>query len=132
MDYSLSVFCLAKLAVKMANPIQALNENFFYNSMLARALVQLMPISGKYPLPIDWYLPLNIERQTIRAWLEQLHRMDANSEEMTLRNDYMWFLLLMLQNKKLSTPFDRMPPRELRPIRDIVVSICFFWWMWCC
>lgn len=62
------------------------------------------------------------ERQTIRVWLEQLHRMDANSEEMTLRNDYMWFLLLMLQNKKLSAPFDHMPPRELRPIRDIVVS----------
>lgn len=51
-DYPLSVFCLAKLAVEMANPIQALNENFFYNSMLARALVQLMPISGKYHLPI--------------------------------------------------------------------------------
>lgn len=51
--------------------------------------------------------------------------MDANSEEMTLRNDYMWFLLLMLQNKKLSPPFDRMPPRELRPIRDIVVSVAF-------
>lgn len=32
----------------MANPIQALNENFFYNSMLARALVQLMPITGRY------------------------------------------------------------------------------------
>lgn len=52
--------------------------------------------------------------------------MDADSEEMTLRNDYMWFLLLMLQNKKLSAPFDKMPPSELRPIRDIVVSIVRF------
>lgn len=48
--------------------------------------------------------------------------MDANTDEMTLRNDYMWYLLLMLQNKKLSTPFDHEPPRELKPIRDIVVS----------
>lgn len=117
----------------MANPIQALNENFFYNSMLARALVQLMPISGKLTqiMNTEKLIENTIERQTIRAWLEQLHRMDADSDEMTIRNDYMWFLLLMLQNKKLRSPFSKMPPRELRPIRDVVVRkilcITFLW-----
>ena len=31
----------------MASPSRALNENFAYNSMLARALLQLMPVRGK-------------------------------------------------------------------------------------
>lgn len=98
--------------------------------MLARALIQLMPVGGiivykkNFLNTINWWFI--IERQTLRAWLEQLHRMDGDSEEMTLRNDYMWFLLLMLQNVKVCTPFDKMPPRELKPIKDIVVSSCYY------
>lgn len=65
-----------------------------------------------------------IERQRIRTWLEYLHRMDANnSEEMAFRNDYMWLLLLMLQNKKLCSPFDEMPPIKLKPLKNVVVSV---------
>lgn len=94
----------------MANPIQSLNENFVYNSMLARALIQLLP---------------NHEKATIRAWLDKLHQMEGSPDEMNNRNEYMWFLLLMLQNKKVTVPFNRSPPTGvLRPLRDILV--CFF------
>ncbi|KAF5295132.1 hypothetical protein FQA39_LY13283 [Lamprigera yunnana] len=85
----------------MANPVQALNENFFYNSMLARALVPLLPA---------------LNRTAIRMWLDKLHEMDNTPEEMTIRNDYMWFLLLMLQSKKVTDPFNNAPPHELSPL----------------
>ncbi|KAK4882892.1 hypothetical protein RN001_006211 [Aquatica leii] len=89
----------------MANPVQALNDNFFYNSMLARALVPLLPALNRSP---------------IRMWLDKLHEMDSSPEEMGIRNDYMWFLLLMLQSKKVSEPFSNAPPHELQPLRTIL------------
>lgn len=90
----------------MANPIQSLNENFVYNSMLARALTQLLP---------------STEKGIIRVWLDKLHDIDGSPEEMNNRNEYMWFLLLMLQNKKITIPFNKMPPtHSLRPLREIL------------
>ncbi|KAI4457433.1 hypothetical protein MML48_7g00003693 [Holotrichia oblita] len=90
----------------MASPSKALNENFAYNSMLARALVQLIPAQ---------------ERDTVRVWFNKLHVMDRSAEDMKRRNEYMWFLLLMLQNKRLQPPFNKGPPGgELRPLNEIL------------
>nr|CAI5851719.1 unnamed protein product [Callosobruchus analis] len=63
-----------------------LDENFFYNSMLAKAMVQMLPPNGA-------------ERN---------------------KNEYVWFILLMLQCKKVREPFNGAPPPELEPLRDIV------------
>ncbi|GJQ69490.1 hypothetical protein Trydic_g6595 [Trypoxylus dichotomus] len=90
----------------MASPSKALNENFAYNSMLARALIQLIPAH---------------EREVVRVWLNKLHVMDRHAAEMKIRNEYMWFLLLMLQNKRLQPPFSRIPPGgELRPLNEVL------------
>ncbi|KAK9758801.1 protein of unknown function (DUF4485) [Popillia japonica] len=90
----------------MASPSKALNENFAYNSMLARALVQLIPAH---------------DRETVRIWFNKLHVMDRSAEDMKRRNEYMWFLLLMLQNKRLQPPFNKSPPGgELRPLNEII------------
>ncbi|KAB0802060.1 hypothetical protein PPYR_04246 [Photinus pyralis] len=94
----------------MANPVQALNDNFFYNSMLARALVPLIPTNFRTP---------------IRHWLDKLHDMDKTMEEMAVRNDYMWFLLLMLQSKKVTEPFSNIPPPELKPLRKILAPAVY-------
>ncbi|KAL3279264.1 hypothetical protein HHI36_016776 [Cryptolaemus montrouzieri] len=85
--------------------VQGLNENFFYNSMLARALLQILPFR---------------DRRSVRLWLDKLADMDNNDEEVTLRHEYMWFLLLMLETKQIREPFDRFPPKDLVPLKDAV------------
>ncbi|CAH1996800.1 unnamed protein product [Acanthoscelides obtectus] len=47
---------------------------------------------------------------------------DKNKEQKEIRNEYVWFILLMLQCKKLREPFTGVPPLELEPLRDIVSS----------
>ena len=52
--------------------------------------------------------------------------MDNEPEEMVVRNDYMWFLLLVLQSQKITMPFDRLPPAgKLRPLQQILVRLNF-------
>ncbi|XP_065169823.1 uncharacterized protein [Atheta coriaria] len=90
----------------MANPLLSLNENFSYNSMLARALLQLMPKKDK---------------QAIQSWLYVLHEMNGTVDEMTIRNEYMWFLLIQLQNKRITEPFNHPPySQSLLPLREIL------------
>ncbi|KAK2585036.1 hypothetical protein KPH14_008559 [Odynerus spinipes] len=83
------------------------NENFVYNDMLARALVQLFPRE---------------ERTLIHMWLEKLRKASVdNTEKLSNRNNYMWLLLSVLQNGSLVEPFDEAPPiDELPPICDIM------------
>lgn len=61
----------------------------------------------------------------MRAWLDKLHEMDGDPEEMNIRNDYMWFLLLVLQNKRVTVPFNALPPGEIKPLRDILVNYVY-------
>ncbi|KAG5878964.1 hypothetical protein JTB14_032180 [Gonioctena quinquepunctata] len=86
----------------MSNP---LDENFFYNSMLAKALLQLLPPN---------------EQKMMRIWFNKLLEMSRNNTEKNIRNEYMWFILLMLQCQKIRDPFNAMPPTEIGPLRDIV------------
>lgn len=83
------------------------NENFIYNDMLARALVQLFPRE---------------ERTLIHMWLEKLRSTSVDDiEKLSNRNNYMWLLLSTLQNGSLVEPFDEVPPvEELPPICDIM------------
>ncbi|XP_018562407.1 uncharacterized protein LOC108904370 [Anoplophora glabripennis] len=90
--------------VQLLNP---LDENFFYNSMLAKALVQLIPPN---------------ERKVMRAWFDKLLELGKTNKDKELRNEYMWFILLMLQCQKVREPFISMPPSDLEPLRDLVPS----------
>lgn len=49
--------------------------------------------------------------------------MDKTTEEKEIRNEYMWFILLMLQCQKIRDPFSSLPPPEIGPLRDVVVCI---------
>nr|XP_023013645.1 uncharacterized protein LOC111503511 [Leptinotarsa decemlineata] len=88
----------------MANP---LDENFFYNSMLAKALVQLLPPN---------------ERKMMQTWFNKLLEMNKSMADKEIRNEYMWFILLMLQCQKVREPFNSMPPPDIGALRDIVSS----------
>lgn len=48
--------------------------------------------------------------------------MDSNLDEMTIRNDYLWFLLLAMQyDRKLVAPFDQEPPEgDIHPLPYVV------------
>ncbi|CAH1175888.1 unnamed protein product [Phaedon cochleariae] len=89
----------------MANPIKALNEHFLYNCKLAKALQQLL---------------LPNERKLIELWFDKLLEMDKTVDQMIIRSDYMWFILLMLQSKKVKEPFTRLPPSNLLPLKKFV------------
>ncbi|KAL1490770.1 hypothetical protein ABEB36_013414 [Hypothenemus hampei] len=81
------------------------DANFFYNSMLAKALVQLIPEHEKPPL---------------RKWFMKLLELKNTPKEIEIRNEYMWFLLMMLQCQKICEPFNRPPPCFIAPLRDLV------------
>ncbi|XP_066138238.1 uncharacterized protein [Euwallacea fornicatus] len=81
------------------------DANFFYNNMLAEALVQLLPAHEKPPL---------------REWFAKLVELTSTPEEIEIRNDYMWFMLMMLQCQRIREPFKRSPPKKIEPLRDLV------------
>lgn len=95
----------------MASPITALNEHFMYNLRLAKALQQLLS-------PTD--------RKMIELWFDKLAEMDKTTDQVVIRSDYMWFILLMLQNKKVREPFTKLPPHNLVPLKRFVVSWCAY------
>lgn len=62
------------------------------------------------------------DRVAIEQWLEKLLEMDRNDEEKEIRNEYMWFILLMLQTQRIRAPFNMYPPIILKPLREIIVN----------
>ncbi|CAH1114253.1 unnamed protein product [Psylliodes chrysocephalus] len=84
-----------------------LDENFFYNSMLAKAILTLLPPD---------------ERKILRTWFDRLLTMDKTIKEKENRNEFMWFILLMLQVRKIREPFNKVPPAEIGQLRDVVSS----------
>ncbi|XP_072397724.1 uncharacterized protein [Diabrotica undecimpunctata] len=89
----------------MANPLKALNEHFLYNYRVAKAIQQLLHPS---------------ERRMISIWFDKLLEMNKNMEEMLIRSDYMWFILLMMQSRKIRDPFITLPPTNLVPLKKFV------------
>ncbi|XP_050312279.1 uncharacterized protein LOC126747585 [Anthonomus grandis grandis] len=87
------------------NSMIALNEHFHYNSKIAQTLQQ--------------FLPQN-ERKVIQLWFDKLNHMDKTCDQMVIRSDYMWFILLMLQNRKVREPFDQLPPPQVPPLKNFV------------
>lgn len=56
-------------------------------------------------------------------WLEKLEKVSKTDVDlMTIRNDYMWLLLLVMQSGNLTEPFNKLPPntKELPPVTDMV------------
>ncbi|KAH1022361.1 hypothetical protein HUJ04_011776 [Dendroctonus ponderosae] len=56
----------------------------------------------------------------IQLWFNKLEHMDKTMEQMVIRSDYMWFILLMLQSRRIREPFNQLPPRHVVPLRKFV------------
>ncbi|XP_069703383.1 uncharacterized protein [Periplaneta americana] len=68
-------------------------------------------------------VPDTIDHSRVNLWLEKLDKMNSCPEEMTIRNDYIWFLLLMMQNQRLTVPFNKLPPAgNLRHLAQVLPS----------
>lgn len=67
---------------------------------------------------------LVLDRQNAVRWLRFLMNAGNNIVEMRLRNDFMHYLVLNLQESHLRPPFDKPPPNidHLREIADLIVS----------
>ena len=89
----------------MTNPLRALNDNFYYNNRMAHVALPLLQPN---------------ERKMMQVWIDKLLSMDKSTDQMLMRSDYMWFLLLMMQSKRIREPFTKLPPTELPPLKKIV------------
>lgn len=54
-------------------------------------------------------------------WFDALSDLDSNPEELAIRNEYIWFILLMLQSNKVEEYFKDLPPRKILPLRQALV-----------
>nr|CAI5861967.1 unnamed protein product [Callosobruchus analis] len=93
-----------------------LDENFFYNSMLAKAMVQMLPPNGKLWYTIMGTVFVSFRRKVIRLWFDKLMQTDKTRAERNKKRICV-FILLMLQCKKVREPFNGAPPPELEPLR---------------
>lgn len=65
---------------------------------------------------------LLLERTILRTWFDKLLQLNKTNKDKEIRNEFMWFILLMLQCQKIREPFNSLPPSELANLRDSVVS----------
>ncbi|CAG2055395.1 unnamed protein product [Timema podura] len=62
-------------------------------------------------------------RQLIQKWLDKLHELNKRYDTLNTSNDYIWFLLLVMQTNNLTEPFNKPPPDgELPPLNTIMVN----------
>lgn len=88
------------------NPNKLLIENYDYNRLLAKALMELFPHS---------------DRGKVSKWLHRLEEMSHSPEQLLYRSHYMWFLLLVMQRGKLTPPFSLPPPLgQLKPLHEVL------------
>ncbi|XP_065161314.1 uncharacterized protein [Atheta coriaria] len=80
----------------MVEQIADLNYDFNYNLFLAKRMMD--------------NLQTNAERQRVIRWMRKLIACRRSVEEMKLRNDFMYYLVLNVQNRDLRPPFHESPP----------------------
>ncbi|XP_017771725.1 PREDICTED: uncharacterized protein LOC108559094 [Nicrophorus vespilloides] len=73
-----------------------LNYDFNYNMFLAKTML------GNLDSLTD--------RQRVVKWMKKLTTCNKSIEEMKLRNDFMYYLVLNVQNRELRSPFTESPP----------------------
>ncbi|KAK9503906.1 hypothetical protein O3M35_010368 [Rhynocoris fuscipes] len=91
----------------MPNPYKILNETFTFNILLVRALVHMAP---------------HKDRKYLVEWAKKLSEPCNTPDEMSVRNEYAWYLLVMLQSGQIGQPFNASPPPGNLPELVKVIS----------
>ncbi|XP_014255037.1 uncharacterized protein LOC106669808 [Cimex lectularius] len=79
-----------------SNNFEDLNYDCNYNLFLAKSLIP--------------HLEEQKARQKAMGWLKKLVHSNRTIDEMKLRNDFLYHLVLNINNGKLEPPFDKNPP----------------------
>lgn len=94
--------------------VEDLNYDFNYNLFIAKTLV------GNLQKQED-------KNRSIR-WMKKLSTCNRTINEMSLRNDFMYYLIVNMQNGELQPPFNENPPQKPLPsIAHFLVTILLFW-----
>lgn len=97
----------------MVEQIADLNYDFNYNLFLAKRMMD--------------NLQTNAERQRVIRWMRKLIACRRSVEEMKLRNDFMYYLVLNVQNRDLRPPFhESPPPGPLPELSHLLVNPAYF------
>lgn len=86
---------------KMSQTVDDLNYDFNYNLFIAKTLVS------------------NLQKQEDKnrslRWMKKLSTCNRTINEMNLRNDFMYYLIVNMQNGELQPPFNENPPQKPLP-----------------
>nr|XP_050866720.1 uncharacterized protein LOC127071463 [Vespula vulgaris] len=115
----------------MDDDIASLNYDCNYNLYLAKRLVIDMKRFRGIPFNLDHRFTenlspyLTLDRQNAVKWLRFLMKTNHDIAAMRLRNDFMHYLVLNLQESQLRPPFDKPPPSIecLTDIAKLIVSV---------
>ncbi|KAF5293495.1 hypothetical protein FQA39_LY02980 [Lamprigera yunnana] len=80
----------------MADTFEQLNYDYNYNMFLTKTMMANLT-------SVD-------DRQKVIRWMKKLSNCNRTINEMKLRNDFMYYLLLHVQNGELHPPFNENPP----------------------
>lgn len=58
----------------------------------------------------------------MQVWLNEIDSYEDTEANLTLKNDYIYFILLMLQNNKIEDYFRESPPKTLLPLKKVLVN----------
>lgn len=93
----------------MVEATENLNYDFNYNMFLAKIMLSNLPRSE--------------DRQKAVKWMKKLTTCNRTMEEMKLRNDFMYYLVINIQQGELQIPFTDNPPTGPLPnIANLLVS----------
>ncbi|XP_022916690.1 uncharacterized protein [Onthophagus taurus] len=91
----------------MTEALEDLNYDFNYNLFLAKTMLTLLHNVS--------------DRQRAVRWMRKLAVCNRTIDEMKLRNDFMYYLVMNVQNGELRPPFlDNPPPGPLPPIAHML------------
>lgn len=85
----------------MGDLVEDLNYDFNYNMFLTKTMLTLLTSLS--------------DRQKAVRWMRKLTTCNRCIEEMKLRNDFMYYLVLNVQNGELRPPFTDNPPHGALP-----------------
>ncbi|KAJ8933848.1 hypothetical protein NQ314_013770 [Rhamnusium bicolor] len=93
----------------MGEAAENLNYDCNYNMFLAKIALSNLPRSE--------------DRQKAVKWMKKLTTCNRSIEEMKLRNDFMYYLVVNIQQGELHPPFTENPPTSPLPnIANLLVS----------
>ena len=85
----------------MSDTLEDLNYDFNYNLFIAKTLLN--------------NLSRHEDKTRATRWMKKLSGCNRTVNEIRLRNDFMYYLIVNIQNGELQPPFNESPPHKPLP-----------------